>query len=264
MTPSGVHINKPLVGLIVGGFILVIVGYKYSDQITGTIFRSEMAESVNPDDKLLKEAYLTVQVDGNDLKVHYRQAEPDVCSLDVLFLHGAAFKSQTWIEKPMWSLQTLSKLGYNVVAIDLPGYGNSPKAHVDPSRYLEAVIKGLKLNKPVIISPSMSGGFSLPYIFGDSPKTAFERARGFVPVAPVDTEKYKKEDYEALKIPTLIIYGELDTGLGQKSYENLRQIPGSQNIMYKGAKHPAYLHKPEEFHSDLHNFFQKILNSKET
>ena len=44
-----------------------------------------------------------------------------MCSLDVLFLHGHAFKSETWVTKPMWSLQILSKLGYNVVAIDLPG-----------------------------------------------------------------------------------------------------------------------------------------------
>ena len=36
---------------------------------------------------------------------------------------------------------------------------------VDPATYLEVVIKELKLKKPVIVSPSMSGGFSLPYLF---------------------------------------------------------------------------------------------------
>ena len=44
-----------------------------------------------------------------------------MCSLDVLFLHGMKFSSQTWFDKPMQSLQILSKLGYNAVAIDLPG-----------------------------------------------------------------------------------------------------------------------------------------------
>lgn len=56
-----------------------------------------------------------------EVTVHYRHAEPDVCSLDVLFLHGQAFTSKTWFDSPMKSLQVLSKLGYNVVAIDLPG-----------------------------------------------------------------------------------------------------------------------------------------------
>ena len=48
-----------------------------------------------------------------------------MCSLDVLFLHGAKFSSQTWYDKPMQSLQILSKLGYNAVAIDLPGTFNT-------------------------------------------------------------------------------------------------------------------------------------------
>ena len=47
----------------------------------------------------------------------------------------------------------------------LQGYGSSPKASVDRAKYLEEVIKGLKLKKPVIVSPSMSGGYSMPYLF---------------------------------------------------------------------------------------------------
>lgn len=274
MTPSGVHVNKPLVGLIVGISILVIVGYKYSDQLRGAVTRTDMAEPVKTAktelakdsaeyDKIpVKEDKLKIQVDNKDVTVFYRQAEPEVCSLDVLFLHGHAFKSETWVTKPMWSLQILSKLGYNVVAIDLPGYGNSPDASgVDPANYLEEVIKGLKLKKPVIISPSMSGSFSLPYIFKD-PGKVLERARGFVPVAPVGTDKYTKEQYEALKLPTLIIYGDKDKSLGPTSAKKLQLIPDSRVLIYEDSNHPAYLNRPEDFHNDLHKFFQSILNSE--
>lgn len=276
MTPSGVHVNKPLVGLIVGISILVIVGYKYSDQLRGAVTRSDMAEPIKKAQKAqtelakdsaeydkipVKEDKLKIQVDKKDVTVFYRQAEPEVCSLDVLFLHGQNFKSETWVTEPMWSLQILSKLGYNVVAIDLPGYGNSPPADVDPANYLEEVIKGLKLKKPVIISPSMSGSFSLPYLFKD-PGKVLERARGFVPVAPVGTNTYTKEQCEALKLPTLIIYGDKDKSLGPTSAEKLRNIPDSQVLIYKDSGHPAYLSRPEDFHKDLHKFFLSILNSE--
>ena len=46
------------------------------------------------------------------------------------------------------------------------GYGRStPSVRVDPSRYMGELIKVLRLNRPIIVSPSMSGGYSLPYIF---------------------------------------------------------------------------------------------------
>ena len=36
---------------------------------------------------------------------------------------------------------------------------------VDEAKFLEEVIKALKLDKPVIVSPSASGKYSLPYLF---------------------------------------------------------------------------------------------------
>ena len=45
------------------------------------------------------------------------------------------------------------------------GYGKSEVATVDQAPFIDAVIKELKLKKPVIISPSMSGSYSLPFLF---------------------------------------------------------------------------------------------------
>ncbi len=50
---------------------------------------------------------------------------------------------------------------------------------------------------------------------------------GYVPVAPVLTETYDKAAYESVRVPTLIIFGEMDTNMGLKSAKNLAQIPTS-------------------------------------
>ena len=88
-----------------------------------------------------------------DVVVHYRQAEPDVCSLDVLFLHGMKFSSQTWFDKPMQSLQILSKLGYNAVAIDLPGNStlfNQRVLKKNRTDSIEVILFGLALFAKII------------------------------------------------------------------------------------------------------------------
>ena len=42
----------------------------------------------------------------------------------VLLLHGAAFTSQTWVDK-VDTVRTVAAMGHRVIAIDLPGYGKT-------------------------------------------------------------------------------------------------------------------------------------------
>ena len=77
------------------------------------------------------------------------------------------------------------------------GYGQSegPKGSIiDPASFVEQLISSLGLDSPVIISPSMSGGFSLPYLTAHPGKV-----RGFVPVAPVKTQLYA-DKYPSIKV----------------------------------------------------------------
>ena len=53
--------------------------------------------------------------------VFYRQAKPDNSKADILLLHGGSFSSKTWVDPPMQTLQILYRLGYNAIAVDLPG-----------------------------------------------------------------------------------------------------------------------------------------------
>ena len=48
-------------------------------------------------------------------------------------------------------------------------------------------VLGLDTDKPVIVSPSMSGGFALPLLFQQP-----EVFKGYVPVAPVGVKQYNE------------------------------------------------------------------------
>ena len=76
----------------------------------------------------------------------------------------------------------------------------------DKNKFLEDVIAALQLTAPVIISPSLSGSYSLPYLFSH-PDKLLKRAAGYVPVAPISTDKYTAEQYKQLKVYILVKYG---------------------------------------------------------
>lgn len=69
--------------------------------------------------------------------------------------------------------------------VNSKGYGETDKAkNVDNADFLQEFLTKLEITKPVMVSPSMSGGFSIPYILKHP-----EALGGYVPVAPVDSNK---------------------------------------------------------------------------
>lgn len=171
----------------------------------------------------------------------------------VLLLHGAAFTSQTWVSQ-VPTIATLASVGHRVEAIDLPGYGHSKGAAKDKGAWLSEAISALSpAVVPVVVSPSMSGSFIIPML-GKHP----EKVSGWVTVAPVNTQQ-GRSFFPSLSVPTLIVYGELDTGLGTRSTEDLSLIPTATKPQeLPGAKHPAYLDQPELWHQLLINFLHLL------
>ncbi|XP_052092635.1 putative protein-lysine deacylase ABHD14B [Mytilus californianus] len=214
-------------------------------------------DSVKIPDEIVKSANEKMKVEEKkykvmDLNIFARTVKPEgECKGGVVLLHGQKFTSKNWEE--IKTLQYIGAMGYTPMAVDLPNYGNSDKKNVDDElKFMEELMKAINFTAPVIVSPSMSGGFSLPFLLTD-PKIANKRSHGFIPVAPVIPENYKQYIKE-LQIPAAIVYGDKDSTF-KNSVENvLSKLPNSRLFKIKDARHPAYLDQPEIWHKILYIF----------
>ena len=67
--------------------------------------------------------------------------------------------------------------------------------------YLDAVFQVLKLEQVIMIVPSMSGRFGLPFLLKHP-----ELLSGFVPVAPIATESVSQSQLQSLQVFPCVIY----------------------------------------------------------
>jgi abhydrolase domain-containing protein 14 len=183
-------------------------------------------------------------------KLHYLESGSD-SALTVLLLHGARYSSETW--KSLGTIKRVAHAGFHVLALDLPGYGRSETTSIEPERFLSEAMAALGVDKAVVVSPSMSGRFSFPFLVSSPEKVA-----GFIPVAPVGSEDYLRE-LQTVSVPTLVIWGENDPILPvEKSVALAAAIEGAKRIILKGAGHACYLDRPEEFHQALLEFLRTL------
>ncbi|XP_004548568.1 protein ABHD14A [Maylandia zebra] len=176
--------------------------------------------------------------------------------LQIVLLHGQAFTSKTWEE--LGTMALLATNGYQALAMDLPGYGKSPDSEslkTDQSRVdlLSRFMESLGVRAAVLLSPSMSGHYSLPFLMKNS-----AQLHGFIPIAPVGTRSYSAQQYQNIQTPTLIVFGAQDTNLGAQSHKNLIQLPNHFVLKLEGARHACYIDKTREFHQGLIEFLSKL------
>ncbi|GIY99381.1 hypothetical protein CEXT_477081 [Caerostris extrusa] len=213
-------------------------------------------------------------------KIHYLYAKPDIKkNLSVLLLHGQSYTSETWDK--LRTIQHIAAFGYYAVAVDLPGYGDSPDIKkLNRTGFLTSIIDSLNMENVVIISPSMSGSFSMEFLIGYSTKMV-----GFVPVSPISSKQLSKHpcktpinftsmhfdkdcqkllpflgkksppNLSCIKVPTLVVYGEQDKS---KSSAKLCLLPNSQGAEIPNGEHAAYLSNPELWHKLLYNYLDTL------
>ena len=187
-------------------------------------------------------------IDGQ--AIHGRAAGPKT-GAPVLLLHGAAFDSGTW--ESLGTLSVLGGAGFRAVAVDLPGFGRSKGAQADAEHFLEKLMPVLGLDRPVIVSPSMSGRFSFPYVLAHPDAVA-----GFVPVAPVGAVEYA-ERLRGSPVPALVVWGERDSVFPSSQARPLADaFVDARVLVLPGAKHPAYLDEPDLFHRELVEFVKRV------
>lgn len=214
--------------------------------MTNTMIAQDHNRDPSPASVEIISAFIRV---GNS-DIHYLIAGPEK-GRPVLLLHGGRFSAETWRE--IKTIHTLATAGHHVIAVDLPGFGKSPSSTVDRKLFLKQLMDKLSILKPVLVSPSMSGRFSMPLV-----TSLPETLSGYVAVAPVAIIVHQKK-LSLITIPTLAIWGEKDTTIPPTQADILVQkIKNCQKVIIKNARHPCYLDDPDTFHRELLKFIDRI------
>lgn len=167
----------------------------------------------------------------------------------VLFLHGGSYTSRIWDDRGI--LDAVAAKGFRVVAVDLPGAGDTParpaegpESTVTNGTVLRALIEAVGgPAKVVVVSPSASGAYSLPEL----QQYPEDRLAGFVPVAPVGADAFDRPT-TAVRIPAIVVQGANDDVIPRAQMTELvRKLPGSHLVVIPGAGHAAYDDHPEAF-----------------
>ena len=163
---------------------------------------------------------------------------------DILLLHGMSFQAQTW--KDLGTLETLGNAGYDVTAVDMPGFGLTKKCGLGPDAALIGLFEAEGLQRPVLVGPSMGGRISLNFAL-DHP----ELVGGLVLIGCVGVEENSGR-LGTITVPTLIVWGSKDHVAPMSNAELLnKEVRDSKLLVIEGARHPAYLDNPELWHREL-------------
>lgn len=180
--------------------------------------------------------------------IHTLQSGPDAGPL-ILLLHGKMFKAATWQETG--TLTKLADTGYRAVALDMPGFGNSPAADIEPTEILKAAINQASHDRAILLGPSMGGRIALEFTLSYP-----NLVSGLVLVGTVGVQE-NKERLEEISLPCLAVWGEEDT-ISPLANGNLlhQEIKDAELAVIPGAPHPCYLDHSDKWHKILLRFLE--------
>jgi abhydrolase domain-containing protein 14 len=212
---------------------------------------------------MLEEGARFVTADGLKLRIRTSaQVGTAPGKPTVVLFHGFSFSIDEW--EKIGTLSELSRRGIPYLAVDLPK-GKATKSQRRTESQTSAYVPMLKTlfetagidpvqSKLIIIGPSMGGSFALAYAL-EKPGEVL----GLILVAP-SLAGVDQEALENLDVPVLLIWGEKDTifPVSQNGRELKELLPRAKLLILKGARHPAYLDKPEDFHELIFDFIDEI------
>lgn len=169
----------------------------------------------------------------------------------VVLLHGMKFQAATWQE--LGSLGKLADAGFYAIALDMPGFGESPACSADQDEVLHSFLTMIGKDQVILVGPSMGGRIALEYAINHPGKLG-----GLVLVGAVGVQE-NKDHLPGISIPTLLVWGGDDQISPLTNAELLdASIEKSNKIIIEGAPHPCYLDNPDKWHGALLDFLATV------
>eukprot|EP01024_Parvocaulis_polyphysoides_P065248 TRINITY_DN7607_c0_g2_i2.p1 TRINITY_DN7607_c0_g2~~TRINITY_DN7607_c0_g2_i2.p1 ORF type:complete len:263 (-),score=37.27 TRINITY_DN7607_c0_g2_i2:209-934(-) len=212
-----------------------------------------------------EDCYETTSRDGlekiSDLAVYFKEVKAVGIQGDYpvtfIMLHGAKFSVTTW--DSIDTLQKLARNGYKVFAVDLPGYGKSREHrsfNVDQVKFMADLVSTVGEGKTILVSPSMSGTYAVPYI-----NAGGQGLDGWVAAAPNLMGLSPTNQMES-SLEVLAFYGENDPRM-QDIPMLTKSFSKTTQVVVPNGPHPAYLKDPELWHKSLKELAVKLTSSSE-
>lgn len=104
---------------------------------------------------------MKISIDNYEVYLYTNNRTPDPAKPSVVFVHGAGFDHSVWT----LFARHFSRLGWNAIAVDLPGHGRSsgePIASIEAmAAWLQRVLATLQLNSVALVGHSMGSLIAL-------------------------------------------------------------------------------------------------------
>lgn len=172
----------------------------------------------------------------------------------VLFLHGASYNADIWVD--LGITEALGESQIRSVAIDLPGFGSSSTTTRERAVFLADAVAAVDVGRGVVVvSPSMSGAFSLALIAAGQQDTI----EGLVAVAPVGVPDFLSSTRGPVDLPVYVYWGENDGVIDPNQAQRLAAAFVSAEVeILSDAGHAPYEDSPDRFATDLVDFVQSL------
>ena len=169
----------------------------------------------------------------------------------IVLLHGMKFQAATW--QQLGTLEVLADLGLRVLAVDMPGFGQSPACDLAPALALARFLDRQDVRQAVLVGPSMGGRIALEFAIAHP-----ERVAGLVLIGAVGVEE-NRAHLAQITAPCLVVWGGADQVSPLANSEILLAgLPDARREVYPEAPHPCYLDQPERWHASLRTFLSAL------
>ncbi|MDX9834192.1 MAG: alpha/beta hydrolase [Desulfobulbus sp.] len=169
----------------------------------------------------------------------------------VVLLHGMKFQAETWRE--LGTLDQLADLGLRVLAVDMPGFGQSAANPCAPGEVVHRLLDTLDIDRAVLVGPSMGGRIAMEYAIQHPTRLA-----GLVLVGAVGVAD-NRAGLGRITVPVLVVWGSEDQVAPLTDSDTLlAELPQARREIFDGAPHPCYLDQPERWHKVLRAFLSSL------